>query len=177
MPTLEDVLTELCRVVPIALFRTGDRLADDLRRYKDDPSPAVRGECAAALAALLSRFLERHADCLGGPFTLVTTVPSTRDGPAPLVHPLVGVVSRVPALAPRYRPALRPDLTAWGLVRDHSVLLVDDTFVTGVHVRRAASALLAAGAREVVALVIGRQVSDEPTETFCSDRCRLCNPA
>ncbi|WP_214316774.1 phosphoribosyltransferase family protein [Nonomuraea sediminis] len=171
------MLTELCRVVPIASFHTGDPLADDLRRYKDDPSPAVRRERAAALAAILSRFLERHGGCLGGPFTLVTTVPSARDGPAPLVHPLVGVVTRVAALAPLYRPALRDDFTAWELVRGHSVLLVDDTFVTGVHLRRAAAALLAAGAREVVALVIGRKVSYETPATFALDRCCLCNPA
>ncbi|RBQ14958.1 hypothetical protein DP939_37870 [Spongiactinospora rosea] len=168
------------------------------------------------MAATLSRFYEAHKACLtglaGGPFTMVTTIPSTRlDRPAQAFHIMPRVVGMVDALKHLYKPLLLADEThARVLTRRRShpnafrtmgvpeggqalsgerVLLVDDLFVSGAHVQSAASALLEAGAEEVVALVILRLIVPAPwhanrtniwqeagARPFSFARCCLCDP-
>ncbi|NUR86729.1 MAG: hypothetical protein HOY71_21810 [Nonomuraea sp.] len=192
-------------VVPISLcVRDGDgsQLYAIIARRRDPPGSVRR---VPFLAATVARFHREHAACLarlaGGPFSLVTTVPSTRlDRPVEVFHPMPRVVDMVGDLRPLHRPVLMAGsaLAAENLARRRSderafevlgrvdgarVLLVDDLFVSGAHVQSAASALYLAGARAVVALVIARLVlprADENTarvwarasaEPFGFDRC------
>lgn len=198
-------------VVPISLcVRDGDgaQLHAIVARRKDPPGNVRR---VPFLAATVARFHQAHTACLeglaGGPFTLVTTLPSTRlDRPIEVFHPMPAVVDMVAALRDLHRPVLmagdgaaaeklarrRPDERAFqvmGRVDGARVLLVDDLFVSGAHVQSAASALYRAGARSVVALVVARLVfpaSNENTarlwaeasaERFSFDRCCCGSPA
>ncbi|NUT39118.1 MAG: hypothetical protein HOV86_03945 [Thermoactinospora sp.] len=192
-------------VVPISLcVRDGDgaQLHAVVARRKDPPGSVRR---IPFLAATVARFHRAHASCLtrlaGGPFSMVTTLPSTRlDRPIEVFHPMPRVVDLVGDLRRLHRPVLlagsalaaenlarrRSDERAFqvmGRVDGARVLLVDDLFVSGAHVQSAASALYRAGAEAVVALVIARLVlprANENTarvwarasaEPFSFDRC------
>ncbi|GAA1770887.1 phosphoribosyltransferase [Nonomuraea bangladeshensis] len=137
------------------------------------------------MAATLSRFYDAHQACLtqvaGGPFTMVTHIPSTRlDRPAEAFHIMPRVIDRIAALRALYKPVLltnfehaavlrrrdsHPDaFRLMGMpngaqaLRGERVLLVDDLFVSGAHMQSAAYALFKAGAEEVVALAILRLI-------------------
>lgn len=137
------------------------------------------------MAATMARFYEAHETCLtglaGGPFTMVTTIPSTRrNRPIEVFHIMQRVINRVSALRDLHKPILLPNdeyasvlsdrdshphafrlmgvrQGAQGL-RGERILLVDDLFVSGAHVQSAAATLFEAGAEEVVALVILRLI-------------------
>ncbi|MCK2218833.1 hypothetical protein MF672_034325 [Actinomadura sp. ATCC 31491] len=161
-------------VVPITLTARNTRLYDVVTQRREPPG-GRRGRLDL-LAATVARFHQRHAACLeraaGGPFTLVATVPSTRaERPIEAFDPMAAVVARVAALAGRHRPLLlervdsEPGAAAGDAFRVRGgglegarTLLVDDLFVSGARVQHAASALLAAGAAAVVALVVARLV-------------------
>ncbi|MEW1837490.1 phosphoribosyltransferase [Nonomuraea angiospora] len=143
------------------------------------------------MAATLSRFYEAHEACLtglaGGPFTLVTSIPTTRrNQPVEAFHPLTAVINDVSALKDLHKPQLllandeyaprlydrysHPD--AFHIMgaqkedqalRGERVLLVDDWFISGAHVQSAASKLFEHGAEEVVALVIIRVIDPSPS--------------
>ncbi|HEU5157516.1 MAG TPA: hypothetical protein VFU43_11010 [Streptosporangiaceae bacterium] len=199
--TVGQVGRATLQVVPITLYEVPSQLWHVLRHYKDAP-PQPSRLLATQVAAIIARFLERHSRCLatlGGAHTLVTAVPSTQPGRGG-EHPLVRVVRRVRRLDKLYVPALvrGPGQVGHNMAGDdvfrpvrrvdgHRVLLIDDTFTTGARVQSATSALFAAGAADVVALVVGRVIDpdwndncrriwDHAARTqFTFDRCCLCD--
>ena len=199
--TMTQVSRPTLQVVPITLYKVPSQLWHVLRHYKDAPAQPRR-LLATQVAAMIARFLEHHDRCLatlGGTHTLVTVVPSTQPGRRG-EHPLVQVVRWVRRLNELYVPTLArgPSQAGHNLagddvfrpvrrVDDHRVLLIDDTFTTGARVQSAASALFAAGATNVTALVVGRVIDPDwndncrriwaqVTETpFTFARCCLCD--
>ncbi|WP_327089213.1 hypothetical protein OIE66_00915 [Nonomuraea sp. NBC_01738] len=179
-------------VVPISL---AVRDGDDNELYKVVArKEAVRASTSwlkpeNLMAATVARFYEAHETCLTGlargPFTLVTSVPSTRLGrPIRAFHILPQIIGMVSALKDRHKPLLvandkyarvlakrdshRDSFQVMGaqngeqVLRGERVLLLDDLFVSGAHVQSAASALFEQGAEEVVALVILRLIVPSP---------------
>ncbi len=163
----------------MSLYSPDDALQRVLRRYKDAPLAEERTHYREALAGVVAAFLSRHEACLeaaaGAPFDVVTVVPSTgrtgRVDPAP--HPLEAALATVPTVAGRLRTLLARGSAPVGhraaadgafvpiaasTVDGTRVLLVDDTLTTGARLHSAASALSSAGARSVVAAVVGRVV-------------------
>jgi hypothetical protein len=201
--TTRQVSRPTTQVVPISLYKVPGQLWHVLRYYKNDKPSQAEKLLAVQVAAIIARFLDHHHRCLaalGGPWTLATTVPSTRAGGRGGQHPLVQVVKWVRRLEGRYSPVLVRGpgdvghnlagdevFTPTRRVDDHRVLLVDDTFTTGARLQSAASALFAAGAVNVTALVVGRVIDpdwndncqriwDQATGTgFAFDRCCLCS--
>ncbi len=141
-------------VLPISVSVHGRGLHRRLRGYKDADAEAERREYSLDLAVLLSLFLGRHGDCLGGVPDIVVTVPSTgRDA-------LGAVTDRIPTLRNRRLRVLRaagskaepryePDDGASKRVAGSRVLLLDDTFTSGRSVAAAYGTLVDAGAEVV----------------------------
>jgi hypothetical protein len=159
-------------VVPVSYTIRGTALADDLWRYKSRPSPAAPAR--ARVLALLLAFLHDHAACVWRhavmpPPGRLAVVPAGSGRPGP--HPLSGLVSPyLPGLrGPSCGLAIRPghqgrdlDLDRFRAARvpaGASVLLLDDTWVTGASAQSAAAALKLAGARHVAIVVLGRHVN------------------
>jgi hypothetical protein len=156
-------------VVPISYAPKGGAHYTRLCRYKTDaPDAAAAG---AVLRALLLTFLHEHGSCLwrraGMPAPgRLAVVPSGQGRPGP--HPLTGLLAPLLALATvplAVRPGqplgrtLNPGrFQAGPSVAGQSVLLVDDTWVSGSSVQSAAVALRLAGARHVAVVVLGRHV-------------------
>lgn len=165
-------------IAPISYSIGGEQLHHALASYKrltGDPARRFTVE----LAAVIWRHLADHEPCIARAagigserFALVTTVPSTdRDRDA--YHPLRRIVGELVApTRDRYeRLLLRSDTTVHPRAFDadkytavrrldqEPVLLIDDTWTTGTNAHSAASALKAAGAGPVAALVIGRHVN------------------
>lgn len=164
-------------VVPITYSEHLGQMHTALRNYKDGASSEIRGYAAVRLAAILWRFLRQHENCVAAAadvdaFDLVTVVPSsTLDRDEHSAFRLVA--EAVEPIQDRLQRTLRPtgDVTgrefdlrrfeATSDVSGRSVLLLDDTWVTGGHARSAASALRAAGAQTVASVVIGRHLRRE----------------
>jgi hypothetical protein len=140
---------------------------------------AVARQLSLQLAAVLWRFLAGHERCLasaaGVPsFDLVATVPSgvreRDDG-----HPLRWIAGAVvgPTRDRHDRLLVRSEVAvgaresharkylATRVLAGESVLLIDDTWTTGANAQSAASALKAAGAGPIAAVVIGRHLNPE----------------
>jgi hypothetical protein len=168
-------------VVPISYAVKGEGHAVRLRLYKTDgPAAAAAG---AALRALMLVFLHDHAPCIWRhaampPPTRLAVVPSGQGRPG--AHPLLRLLSPSLALRP-VTLAVRPgehlgrELNPWrfraeSAVAGASVLLVDDTWVSGASAQSAAVALRAAGAGHVAVVVLGRHVDpDDPhSQRLCS---------
>ncbi len=170
-------------VVPVALYRTGDRLHAVLRGYKDAPAAAARHYFAGRLGSHLAWFLDAHGPCItraaGTSWDSVAVVPSSTRTPdaarrRPKVwsqHPLGAVVAAMPSLSGLARidvvrshgtaEHLAPSCDAFAVgaeARGRRVLLLDDTWVTGARVRSAAAALSHGGAVVVAVVVAGRAV-------------------
>jgi hypothetical protein len=164
----------LVRLTAVVTYRLGDRTHRLLRGYKDDPvgdsRVAYRGELASLLGAWLASSGAAFATG-GGPWTVVTGVPSTcRPGRAPVED----LIEAVPDLAAGHRRLLgRGTGTLDHLVADRSgfavaagverawlarqrVLVVDDSTVTGARAQSAAAALRLAGAQVAGVLAVGR---------------------
>ena len=179
-------------VLPISVSVHGRGLHRRLRGYKDADAEAERREYSLDLAVLLSLFLGRHGDCLGGIPDIVVTVPSTdRDA-------LGAVTDRIPTLRDRRLRGLRAvgskaerryelEDGASKRIAGRRVLLLDDTFTSGRSVAAAHSALLGAGAEIVGPLVIGRHFHPDyetsvdlwdclRRHTWTLDRCGICGP-
>jgi hypothetical protein len=156
-------------VVPVSYAIKGTAFADDLWRYKSRPVPAVSAR--ASVLALLLTFLHDHGTCVWQhaampPPGRVAVVPSGSGRPG--LHPLLELVS--PFLRPPACPlAIRPGHQGRDLDLDRfraaqvpagaSVLLLDDTWVSGASAQSAAAALKLAGARHVAIVVLGRHVN------------------
>lgn len=136
------------------------------------PAPA---SARASVLALLLAFLADHGPCVWQragmpPPDLLAVVPTGAGRPGP--HPLLRLVSPYLRL-PGCRLALRPgrqgrdlDLGRFEVLSrpaGASVLLLDDTWVSGASAQSAAAALKRAGARHVAVVVLGRHVNpDDP---------------
>jgi hypothetical protein len=172
-------------VVPVSYAIRGTPLADDLWRYKSGPAPAASAR--ARVLALLLAFLHDHGACVWrhaampppGRFAVVPTG-SGRPG----LHPLLGLVSpylRQPACALAIRPGHQGrdlDLDRFRAVRvpaAASVLLLDDTWVSGASAQSAAAGLKLAGARYVAIVVLGRHVN--PADPAAAPLLRALAPA
>jgi hypothetical protein len=156
-------------VVPISYALKGTAFADDLWRYKSKVAPAASAR--ASVLALLLAFLADHGACVWRqaampPPSRLAVVPTGCGRPGP--HPLLQLVSpclRLPGCALALRPGrqgrdLDPDrFQAAGVAAGASVLLIDDTWVSGASAQSAAVALKRAGARHVAVVVMGRHVN------------------
>ena len=168
-------------VVPISYAVKGEGHAARLRLYKTDtPGAAAAG---ASLRALMLVFLHDHAPCIWRyaampPPTRLAVVPSGQGRPG--AHPLLGLLSPSLALRP-VTLAVRPGehlgrelnprrFRAESPLPGASVLLVDDTWVSGASAQSATVALRAAGACHVAVVVLGRHVDpvDPHSQRLCS---------
>ncbi len=191
----------LAAFLPVSYSIAGGPLHRALAASKRDADPFVP-VATATIAAILWRFLERHEQCVAAMagvdrFDLVTTVPSgerSRDARHPLrriVGQLVGPTRErhAPLLArteaevqQRQFDARR--FAATGQLSGAAVLLIDDTWTSGASAQSAAAALVAAGARRVGCVVIGRHLNPawdrnearlQPLRgRFGYDQCALC---
>jgi hypothetical protein len=174
-------------VVPVSYAIKGTPFADDLWRYKSDwppasppqappstptsPSARTPATARASVLALLLAFLPDHGPCVWQragmpPPNLLAVVPTGAGRPGP--HPLLRLVSPYLRL-PNCPLALRPGRQGRDLDLDRfrllarpagaSVLLLDDTWVSGASAQSAAAALKLAGARHVAVVVLGRHVN------------------
>jgi hypothetical protein len=155
-------------VVPISYAVKGTPFAADLRRYKSWTAPSTVAR--TSLLALLLAFLHDHGACVwrhaGMPPPGRLAVVSTgcgRPGPHPLLE-LAGPYLRLPVTGLVIRPGEQgrdPNVdryTAERIGRGASVLLLDDTWVSGASAQSAAAALKRAGARRVAVVVLGRHL-------------------
>jgi predicted amidophosphoribosyltransferase len=163
-------------VCPISYAIKGEQLYRLLYGYKGSNEEA-RGQFRLALAAILWRWIQAHEGRLAevarvgsAEFEVVTTVPSS--DPARVPHPLGQIVSEtVKPLAGRYAPVLeRSGKEVESRVTDRekyrstenldgrSVLLIEDTWVSGANAESAGGALKDAGAGAVATVVIGRLI-------------------
>ena len=155
-------------VVPISYSVKGTAFAASLWRYKSWPSPDPAAR--ASLLALLLTFLHDHGRCVwrhaGMPAPgRLAVVPTGcgRPGPHPLLE-LAAPYLRLPVAGLVIRPGEQgrdpnPDrFRAERAGPGASVLLLDDSWVSGASAQSAAAALKRAGARHVAVVVLGRHV-------------------
>lgn len=156
-------------VVPISYALKSTAFAADLWRYKSPRAPVVPAR--ASILALLLAFLADHGTCAWRhaampPPGRLAVVPTGCGRPGP--HPLLQLLSpclRLPGCALAIRPGrqgrdLDPDrFQVGGVPSGASVLLIDDTWVSGASAQSAAVALKRAGARHVAVVVVGRHVN------------------
>ena len=155
-------------VVPVSYAVKGTAFAADLWRYKAwcAPSAAAR----TSLLALLLAFLHDHGACVwrhaGMPAPgRLAVVPTGcgRPGPHPLLE-LSAPYLRLPVTRLVIRPGEQgrdPNMSRFTAERTRpgaSVLLLEDTWVSGASAQSAAAALKRAGARRVAVVVLGRHV-------------------
>src|SRR5580693_6595938 len=178
-------------VVPISYAIKGTPFADDLWRYKSAPVPptsvpavtpasapapalvATPASARASVLALMLAFLTDHGACVWQragmpPPDRLAVVPTGAGRPGP--HPLLRLVWPYLRL-PGCSLALRPGRQGRDLDLDRfqvtarpagaSVLLLDDTWVSGASAQSAAAALKLAGARHVAVIVLGRHVNPD----------------
>jgi hypothetical protein len=155
-------------VVAVRYAVKGGQLASDLWRYKHGGPDAQLA--AQRLRGMLRDFLRDHGPCVL-PASRVAVVPSGQGRPG--AHPLAGIVAScldLPMVALSANPAasargrevsprwLRLPGDAAGGVPGASVLVVDDTWVSGGTAQSVAVALKKAGAARVTIVVLGRHV-------------------
>ncbi|MGH3873516.1 MAG: hypothetical protein ACRDSR_18730 [Pseudonocardiaceae bacterium] len=192
-------------VLPVSLYEVSGQYWHVLRNYKDHHLPKVRAHFATIVAATIARFTYRHWPCittmLGDAPTMVTTVPSTRLAARSGEHPLVAAVRRSSLLAGLHSTLLTRGPGQVGHqqasddafhvptdLRDHRVLLIEDTFTSGARAQSAASALRFAGASAVAVVSAGRVMSPDWNENcqqiwryacaaeFSFETCAVCTP-
>jgi hypothetical protein len=162
-------------VVPVSYAVKGTAYADDLWRYKSglgpvSSDPSIRRARASVLALLLI-FLADHGDCVWQhaampPPDRLAVVPTGCGRPGP--HPLLSLASpclRLPVCPLAIRPGrqgrdLDPGrFLAQRIPAGASVLLLEDSWVSGASAQSAAVALKLAGARYVAIVALGRHVN------------------
>jgi hypothetical protein len=176
-------------VVPISYAIKGTPFADDLWRYKSAPVPptsspapapapapalvATPTSARASLLALMLAFLTDHGPCVWQragmpPPDRLAVVPTGAGRPGP--HPLLRLVwpyLRLPGCSLALRPGRQGrdlDLDRFQVLArpaGASVLLLDDTWVSGASAQSAAAALKLAGAQHVAVIVLGRHVNPD----------------
>ncbi|MGH3200318.1 MAG: hypothetical protein ACRDNT_31370 [Streptosporangiaceae bacterium] len=155
-------------VAPVCYAVKGTAFAADLWRYKSflEPSDAAR----TSMLALLLAFLHDHGACVwrhaGMPAPgRLAVVPTGcgRPGPHPLLE-LCAPYLRLPVTGLVIRPGEQgrdPNAHRFAAERTGpgaSVLLLEDTWVSGASAMSAAAALKRAGARHVAVVVLGRHI-------------------
>jgi hypothetical protein len=156
-------------VVPISYAISGTAFAGDLWRYKSWLAPSAPAR--TSVLALLLAFLNDHGACVWRyaampPPDRLAVVPTGCGRPGP--HPLLRLASPYLRL-PLWPLAIRPgrqgrdlDLSrfqAEAMPAGASVLLLDDTWVSGASAQSAAAALRLAGASHVAVVVMGRHIN------------------
>ena len=148
------------------------------------------------LSAALTWFLTRHPACIGEWDRLVAVSSSWREPP----YPVESMISRSPSLRPKLLSVLEATSTPPSKraasdtgyrttepVAGVPVLLVDDTFTSGVSVQSAASRLRLDGAEVAGAVVMGRYINPKwgqngshlealEKQRFDWDRCCVHSP-
>jgi hypothetical protein len=156
-------------VVPVCYAVKGTEFAAALWRYKSEPEPSP--SAGTLLLTLLLTFLHDHGPCAwrhaGMPRPgRLAVVPSGCGRPGP--HPLLRLASpylRLPLVPLDLRPGSQGrDLDprrfrAGPAAAGASVLLLDDSWVSGASAQSAAAALRLAGACHVAIVVLGRHVN------------------
>ncbi len=156
-------------VVPISYAVKGTAFAAALWRYKSCTAPSRPAR--TWLLALLLAFLRDHGGCVWRhagmpPPTRLAVVPSGCGRPGP--HPLLEMAApylRLPVLPLAIRHGSQGrDLDvdrfrAGAPASGASVLVIDDTWVSGASAQAATAALKLAGASHVAAVVLGRHVN------------------
>lgn len=169
----------LSPVLPMQLCPLPGPLYTVLKGYKEAPVAEARDRFGPIVRSLTVAFLHGHAGCIdalaGGRPHFVLPVPSTlRPGGSP--------IARVPGLAADTESALpgvrwtgllcrtsepvghmQPSARAFAVpptlrcrVAGRSLILLDDTYVSGARSQSAAAALRRAGAASVVVVALGR---------------------
>ncbi len=155
-------------VVPISYAVKGTAFAASLWRYKSRPAPSAAAQ--TSIRALLLAFLHDHGSCVwrqaGMPAPgRLAVVPTGCGRPGP--HPLLALSApylRLPVTRLVIRPGEQgrdPNANRFSAERTGpgaSVLLLEDTWVSGASAQSAAAALKRAGARHVAVVVLGRHV-------------------
>ena len=162
-------------VAPISYAVKGTPFAAGLWRYKSWRKPDAAA--GASLQALLLVFLRDHGPCVwqcaGMPSPTHLAVVPTGCG-RPGTHPLLALSApflRLPLIQLSLRPGtqgrdLNPDRFAAGQeASGASVLVIDDTWVSGASAQAAAVALKLAGARRVAVVVLGRHLDPADPRT------------
>jgi adenine/guanine phosphoribosyltransferase-like PRPP-binding protein len=181
MSLVRQLQLPLAPVVAMADYRIGDGLHRRLRGYKDAPRAEDRRRFAEELGGMAERWLSVHREGLarrfGVAWDVVATVPSSHRPSGPAVDAVVGRVSefrrhhrpllvRGPALLDHLVASRRGfDLSVdvepqW--LRGRSVLVVDDSLVTGARAQSAVATLRSGGAGVVGIVVLGRVVPSPP---------------
>ena len=155
-------------VVPVSYAVKGTPFAASLWRYKSWPGPSAVAQ--TSLRALLLAFLHDHGACVwrhaGMPAPRRLAVVPTgcgRPGPHPLLELSVPYL-RLPVTRLVIRPGEQgrdPNVNRFSAERmavGASVLLLEDTWVSGASAQSAAAALKRAGARHVAVVVLGRHI-------------------
>lgn len=164
-------------VVPVSYAVKGTAFARDLWRYKSrpgpgpgPPDPSIR-RARASILALLLIFLTDHGGCVWRhagmpPPGRLAVVPTGYGRPGP--HPLLSLASpylRLPVCPLAMRPGRQGrDLDQGRFLAPRvpagtSVLLLEDSWVSGASAQSAAAALKLAGARHVAVVALGRHVN------------------
>lgn len=169
---IESVSWPIELIVPISLYLVGGQLHSVLKDYKRSPVERVRERHLWQVAAILHRFVRRHAACIeraaGTAWDVATIVPSKTAHAEP--HPLERAILLGTSPGLHYESLLAPDqpetikrtvgddrgFKATRDVTGKRILLVDDTFTSGATFQSAASRLALDGATVVAGLVIGR---------------------
>jgi hypothetical protein len=172
-------------VVPISYAISGTAFADDLWRYKSALTPDP--PAGTSLLALLLAFLNDHGRCVWRhaampPPGRLAVVPTGcgRPGPHPLLR-LVRPYLRLPLAPLAMRPGRQGrdlDLNrfrACQMPAGASVLLVDDSWVSGASAQSAAAALKLAGAGHVAIVILGRHIN--PADPYASPLITRLAPA
>jgi hypothetical protein len=155
-------------VVPISYAVKGTEFAADLWRYKSWRAPSAAAR--TSMRALLLTFLHDHGACVwrhaGMPAPgRLAVVPTGCGRPGP--HPLLALSApylRLPVTRLVIRPGEQgrePNVNRFYAERSTapaSVLLLEDTWVSGASAQSAAAALKRAGARHVAVVVLGRHI-------------------
>lgn len=156
-------------VVPFSYAIKGTAYADDLWRYKSWSAPAALAR--TSVLALLLAFLNDHGPCVWRhaampPPDRLAVVPTGCGRPGP--HPLLQLVTpylRLPLSPLAIRPGRQGrdlDLSRFQASRvpaGASVLLLDDSWVSGASAQSAAAALKLAGAAHVATVILGRHIN------------------
>ncbi len=155
-------------VVPVSYAVKGTAFAAHLWRYKSWRAPSAAA--GTSLLALLLAFLHDHGACVwrhaGMPAPgRLAVVPTGcgRPGPHPLLELSVPYL-RLPVTRLVIRPGEQgrdPNANRFSAERTGagaSVLLLEDTWVSGASAQSAAAALKRAGARHVAVVALGRHI-------------------
>jgi hypothetical protein len=167
----------LVPMVALREYRVGDADHRRLRGYKDAPTAARRDVYRREVVDVLAAWLRVHDGLLAdrfGPWSVVTTVPSTRrigsapaevlvdDVPVLADHHLRllgrgrGPLDHLEASRNGFTPLRGVDRTS---LAGHPVLVFDDSVTTGSRAQSAAAALRLVGVRVVGIVVVGRALA------------------